>query len=151
MSNGHAYITIDPDQPQPGQVVHLRNKDNSGVKMWRWRLQVPKGSKTGILRDLAATCSFTPDLPGFYELELHVNEGHAHQGQRHRTTLYVSGAGELPARLRNGSADIHSIGPARAADLLVDAANQIEADADRIKALMAEVRSLRTFDRGDLL
>ena len=149
---GRASIIISPDQPRLGEVVQLKNADNTDVRAWHWRLTAPKGSKAMLFPNpgVSSTGSFTPDVPGFYEVKLEVNGGRV-VGLGDRVALYVSGAGVLPGKLRDGSENIHSIGPARAAELMVDAANQIEADADRIKGLMAEIRSLRTFDRSDLL
>ena len=127
--SGKAAIVSDPTEPQPGTVVNLRNADNTDVRMCRWRFSPPTGSKAKLGDTVATKTSFTPDIPGRYEVELQVNEGIVDAGQRSRTVVVVRGAAGLPERLRGAAAfvGLRELDEDGIGDELRGAADQIEA------------------------
>jgi len=84
---GQAQIVIDQATLGPGvagrarndgvlgEVVTLRNADNTNVLEHRWVLATPRGSAATLSSPGSASCQFEPDEAGTYVLTLYVNEG----------------------------------------------------------------------------
>jgi len=84
---GQAQIVIDQATLGPGvagrarndgvlgEVVTLRNADNTNVLEHRWVLATPRGSAATLSSPNSASCQFEPDEAGTYVLTLYVNEG----------------------------------------------------------------------------
>lgn len=59
-----------------GQVVQLRNADDTGVRSWQWSIvDRPGGSAASLSSPVDAAPTFTPDTFGSYLIQLIVNEG----------------------------------------------------------------------------
>lgn len=64
------------DDIDAGDVVQLRNADDTGVRSWRWRIvDQPEDSIAALSNPVSAAPTFTPDAYGSYLIELVVNEG----------------------------------------------------------------------------
>lgn len=62
------------DDLSTGATVTLSNEENSGVVSWNWRLLAkPPGSVAGLTTPTASICTFTPDVPGSYRIQLLLN------------------------------------------------------------------------------
>ncbi len=84
---GQALIVIDQATLGPGtagrarndgvmgELVTLRNADNTNVLKHRWVLATPRGSVTTLSAPNSASCQFEPDSDGTYVITLYVNEG----------------------------------------------------------------------------
>lgn len=84
---GQALIVIDQATLGPGtagrarndgvmgELVTLRNADNTNVLKHRWVLATPRGSATTLSAPNSASCQFEPDHDGTYVVTLLVNEG----------------------------------------------------------------------------
>lgn len=84
---GQASIIIDQATLSPGtagrarndgvlgELVTLRNADNTNVVKHRWVLATPRGSATTLSAPNSASCQFEPDHDGTYVVTLYVNEG----------------------------------------------------------------------------
>ena len=64
------------DDIDAGDVVQLRNADDTGVRSWRWRIvDRPEVSTANLSNPVSAAPTFTPDAFGSYLIELVVNKG----------------------------------------------------------------------------
>ena len=72
-----ASFTVDPTAPNVGDEVRLdataSTVTGAGTPAYSWTLSVPEQSGAVLDDPQAVTTSFTPDLPGTYELELEVS------------------------------------------------------------------------------
>jgi hypothetical protein len=74
---------VSRDDLVAGAVVTLTNASNDGVQRLRWRLvDRPSGSTAALVNAQSSVCTFTPDVPGSYLVELAVDEGARGQVQR---------------------------------------------------------------------
>jgi hypothetical protein len=58
-----------------GQIVTLRNDDNTNVTKHRWVLEKPRGSAATLNSSSSPSCQFTPDVIGTYKITLYLNQG----------------------------------------------------------------------------
>lgn len=62
--------------------VTLRNADPTGVRRYQWTLLAkPEGSSATIVNPTSAVATITPDLHGWYRVQLSINTGQASLGE----------------------------------------------------------------------
>lgn len=97
---------ISRDDGVIGELVTLRNLDNSNITSRQWILQKPRASSAVLSSPKSASCSFTPDVDGTYVVLLLVNEGRASTQKQRRQIAVRSTAGyRYPAQGESNEAN----------------------------------------------
>lgn len=97
---------ISRDDGVTGQIVTLRNADNTNVTKHQWVLLRPRASAAVLSSTTSASCQFTPDVDGTFVVLLLVNEGLAStQKQRRQIGVKSTGGFRYPAQGESNEAN----------------------------------------------